>query len=449
MNKLHKKNQCLESLTLRIYADNELKCNELGQNSKKTATKLRQNLLELGNEDFPSSKKKMYQSLTTRETLEVNHYPAVLRETKGNWQIEFYCINPYSRRMERVRYRVNKYRTQLKSDPLARKEIRKIITNINVKLSTGWTPFVDQSPFNLITMEKSIENFLFYKKNELRHESNHSYTSQLNMFRDWLKSKSYLNLMPSDFSKNHAMAYMDYVSLDKKVSNRTYNNYRGFLRIYFNWMIERGYCGTNPFSQMKPKRNEKKERQIIPLEDRRKIVDYIRDNHYSLFIFILLEYSCLLRPIEILRTKFEDYDLEKQIIHLVPKKTKNADIGNVVIPNNTIELLRNYFKYIEADKYDKDTFVFSTKLLPGTIEKTTRYPGGIWAEIRKKLNFPKEYKLYSLRDTSITELLLSNIPTISVQKHARHSSLEMTQIYADHITPKMLEDIKTNTTNLF
>lgn len=130
-------------------------------------------------------------------------------------------------------------------------------------------------------------------------------------------------------------------------------------------------------------------------------------------------------------------------------KSKNTDVGNVVIPNNTIELLRSYFKYIEADKYDKDTFVFSTKLLPGTIEKTTRYPGGIWAEIRKKLNFPKEYKLYSLRDTSITELLLSNIPTISVQKHARHSSLEMTQIYADHITPKMLEDIKTNTTNLF
>ena len=449
MNKLYKKSSLVKSLTLRNMIDNELIFNELSDNYKKTEPKTSQNLLEMEKNDSLSSKKKMYTSLTSRESLSIHHYPAQLKESKANWLIEFYCFNPFSERMERIRYKVNKLRNKLGSDVVARREIKKICVSVNMKLTSGWSPFVNKSAFSLTTMEKSIESFLFYKKSELRFESNHSYTSQLSMFKEWLRANGYLSMMPSDFTKGHAIEYLDYVLLQKKVSNRTLNNYRGFLRIYFNWMVERGYCGTNPFAQVKPKRNEKKERQIIPIEDRRKIVQHLKEENYPFFIFILLEFACLMRPIEILRSKFKDYDLEKQIIHLVPDDTKNGEGRSIVIPNNTIDILRSYFNSLNISQYEKNDYVFSNKLKPGKDKKTTRYTGGIWAGVRKELTLPKEFKLYSLRDSSITELLVSNIPAISVQKHAGHSSLEMTQIYADHITPQMLEDIRNNKANMY
>jgi len=449
MNKLQQKKCFKESLTLRKMIDNKLFYNELSGNYKQNEPKTNQDFFEAGTNEAFSPKKKMHTSLITHENLFVQHYPAELKENKTFWAIEFYCYNPYSEKMERLRYKVNKLRKKLESDTVARREIKKICVEINMKLKVGWSPFLNKSSFNLITMEKSIETFLTFKKNELRFESNHSYTSQLSMFRDWLGANGYLRIIPSEFSKSHAMKYLDYVLLQKKVSNRTYNNYRGFLRIYFNWMIERNYCNENPFAQIKPRRNEQKKREIIPIEERKKIVVYLKENNYSFFIFTLLEYACLMRPIEILRSEFQNYDLKNQVITLRPEQTKNGNGRNIIIPNNTIDELRNYFNSLCPSKYSKSDYVFSTKLQPGKKEITTRYTGGIWAQLRLSLNLPKEFQLYSLRDSSITELLMNNVPAISVQKHADHSSLEITQIYANHITPQMIEDIQENSPDFY
>ncbi len=57
------------------------------------------------------------------------------------------------------------------------------------------------------------------------------------------------------------------------------------------------------------------------------------------------------------------------------------------------------------------------------------------------MKFPQEYKLYSLRDTGITEMLESGIPDIKVMKHADYSSLEVTSIYASHKDKNLISDI--------
>lgn len=82
-------------------------------------------------------------------------------------------------------------------------------------------------------------------------------------------------------------------------------------------------------------------------------------------------------------------------------------------------------------------YIFSKDFLPGpewVNEKTYR---DFWSrKIRPALNFPKEYKFYSLKDTGITAMLRAGYDPLSVKEQARHSSLLMTDIY----TPQDIRD---------
>ena len=56
--------------------------------------------------------------------------------------------------------------------------------------------------------------------------------------------------------------------------------------------------------------------------------------------------------------------------------------------------------------------------------------------LRKELNLSDRYKLYSLKDTGITNMLHANTDILTVRDQARHSSILITDIY----TPKDIKE---------
>ena len=48
------------------------------------------------------------------------------------------------------------------------------------------------------------------------------------------------------------------------------------------------------------------------------------------------------------------------------------------------------------------------------------------------MKFPERYKFYSLKDTGITNMLRQHVDTVSVRDQARHSSIDITNIYVPH-----------------
>ena len=52
-----------------------------------------------------------------------------------------------------------------------------------------------------------------------------------------------------------------------------------------------------------------------------------------------------------------------------------------------------------------------------------------WKRVAKALGFPSEYKFYSLKDTGITDMIRSGEDLLAVRDQARHSSLQMTDLY--------------------
>lgn len=103
------------------------------------------------------------------------------------------------------------------------------------------------------------------------------------------------------------------------------------------------------------------------------------------------------------------------------------------MPQKIIELMADLGYFNAPSNY----YIFSKGFRPGAEwvnEKTYR---DFWSRyIRPALNFPKEYKFYSLKDTGITAMLRAGCDALSVKEQARHSSLLMTDIY----TPQDIRD---------
>lgn len=402
------------------------------------------------NTDFLSSKKKMHKNLFAHENLQLRYIPADLKTNPSGWYIEYYFLNPLSDNLERTRIKVNHLRKKLKNDRDAKAELKLYCNKINLKLAVGWSPVVDNSGVGLKQIGECIDSFLLMKKKEVRGETSFQhYSSQLNIFKNWLIDQKLDSLLPCDFTQNHAMRYMDFIILKKNISNRTWNNYRSFLRNFFNWMIERNYCTKNHFSEMKKKRNEEKIRKPIPIEERKKIINYLKSEKYSFFMFTLFEFSCLMRPIEIFRMKIENIDIANQVIHLSGNQTKNGKSRDIVIPNNVLSELISYHNHIHLERYRLSDYLFSTNYLPGNCFQLSKVATKTWSRIRSRLNFPKEYQLYSLRDSFITESMNAHISPLTIQEHADHSSLEITSIYANHKSKEVTDDIRKNSPDFY
>lgn len=71
-----------------------------------------------------------------------------------------------------------------------------------------------------------------------------------------------------------------------------------------------------------------------------------------------------------------------------------------------------------------------------------------WNKCRKALKLPDTYKLYSLKDTGIIDLLDNGVSVEHIRQQADHHSLSMTSIYARHIRPNGSDQIRNKARNL-
>lgn len=65
-----------------------------------------------------------------------------------------------------------------------------------------------------------------------------------------------------------------------------------------------------------------------------------------------------------------------------------------------------------------------------------------WEKFRQEKNVAAKYQFYSLKDTGITDLLLSGIPAIKVRDQARHHDLRITESYTQR--NKTCDDVVRN-----
>lgn len=371
----------------------------------------------------------------------INGYlPAVLKENKSGWVIEYYVVNPQTEILTRKQIKVNRIVQRYNKMKDARLHLSRMINTLNIKLAGGWNPFFEDEDARMFEKLSEVSKlFLSNRKKELRKDTIRSYESFISLFISWL-DKTFPDIYASMFSHSHAVRYMDYITDTRNVGPATYNNNLKIARVFFNWMKERCYTKQNPFDQIKPKKKPQKKRVIIPKEIRAKIVSDLEEHENKEFIIVcMLIYNSLIRRSELKKLRISNVNLEKRYIAIPSDVAKNHKARVATLTPELIDRL----KALNLERYPDDYFLFGRTLTPSKEMMEACRLTKEWAKLRKRLKLPTEMQLYSLRDTGIFDMLKSGIDDLSVMQHADHSSLDITTIYANHYDPNLIDKIYT------
>lgn len=364
--------------------------------------------------------------------------PAQLHEGK-EWVITYYVKNPYSDKegLERVRIKCNR----IKPIKERRKYARRLIHEINSELYNGWNPFLEsEAPKSYNKLMDVLDIYLKSRiREKLSPDTIRTYRSKIVSLKAWLVEKGKEDVYMMNFKKADALAYMNYLYNEKGFKNITYNKTLKWCRTLFNWCIENQYINENHFNLFKVKKEEQKERKVIPAAERDRLKKYFEENNSDFFLVCLLVFGSLIRPKEITFLKKSFFDLDKQIIKLPGYATKNGKGRIATIPDSNIEYFKSYFNTTELSDAH---FLFDAKCRPSLKQINAKDYSRLWTKVRKDLNYPMEYKLYSLRDSGIIQLLQDGVSPEDVMRLADHSSLETTSIYVRHANPVASEQVK-------
>ena len=394
------------------------------------------------------------------------YVPTELKCNSKGWYIEYYKLNPIVNEFERIRIMLNRERKRCKTLTEFKLQARAIMLQIDNQLAAGYINVQQNlSAYGFGTPDTTVgDNVRYYtpieevltlfvedKKNDLSDSTMRTYSAFCSQFKKWLHT-NYPTMTTSMFSQVHANQYMEFVlgannSKGKKlvrhtikegrVSPRTYNNYIKLGRAFFTWAIEKSYARVNPFEKLKTKKAQGKDRTIIPKEDRDRIVAYFREHNPAFIIIMQMVYKSFLRPIEISRVKVNQINFEEHCIEMHCDQTKNGKSRNGRMDEYLEALLREHIRGAQPDDYLFASHIWK----PGKIAASSHTFTTAWERMRNALKLPKEYQLYSLRDSGITYLLRAGAANVDVMHAVGHSSLSITTRYANHIDKDLFKRI--------
>lgn len=360
----------------------------------------------------------------------VDYIPAELRENR-RWEIIYYAIDPFEtnpeKKLKRKRHRVKPMDNKTERRKLA----KRIINNINSKLTQGWTPFLNEKNVKAFSRIFDVfEIFLNqtqqqYKKEVIRKDTLRSYRSYINNFKIFLNSIDKNEIFINDLTEEIYRDFLDDIFFERDNSATTHNNYLTFLRTFTRWLIKRKYLAIDISQNITKLKTGEKKRTIIPLDIRNSIFKELKKENFNYFILCYTAFYCLTRRTEITKLKVKDVFLKNGIISIPSEVSKNGKSQIVTIPTELLKYL-----VIHLRKANNEDYFFSeNNFAPGPIQLKPKKISDTWVRFRKLMKFDSKYQWYSLKDTGITNYLQLGLPTIDVKNQARHHSIVQTEAY--------------------
>lgn len=369
----------------------------------------------------------------------VRYLPAVLHKNDAmGWLIEYYVLNPVTNDLERKRLRMNKLYKRYKSQSEFRVAANNVVATINMRLAGGWTPFGESENSRYYTSVKDVmASYLKEKGKELRKTTLVSYESFGRMLLAWIE-KTVPDCKCIFFNRTLAVRYMDDYYERHTNNGSSYNNQLKMARAFFSWAKEKCYIKENPFEHIKAKKKPQKKRILVPADIRAQIREFFEKRCPEMVMICEMVYTAFIRPIEITRITVGMLHLDEHYIAMPGDITKNEHERNAPLSEELCGRLRDY-----VQGAPKNYFLFGEGWRPSKVVMSPKRYSKWWAKMREALKLPEEMQLYSLRDTGMFDKLKSGIDPLTVMQAADHHDLAMTTRYANHVDPRMIDIIRT------
>lgn len=346
-------------------------------------------------------------------------YPKL--HTGKSWYVDFFSFDPATETMRRKKY-------MLDSIPRVtdrRKRAAELIESLLKMLRTGWSPWVNvddnrgYTPISdaLDKYEKSLEKLPKLKTRQ-------SYSSRLNVLREYIGSLLLPPRYVYQFDTSFVSDFLDWLYLDREVSGRTRNNYRGWCSSLAAYFMEREYISTNPVLKIKNVAETPKKRQPLTQSMLTRLREYLTVKHPVFLLACMMEYYTMIRPEELSNIKISDISLKEQSVFIAAQFSKNKRDGKVGLNDEIIRLMLD----INLFNWPGDCYIFGDKFRQCRIKASSEIFRREWKKVRKALRWSDEYQFYSLKDSGIRDL--ANAKGIVIARdQARHTDISTTNKY--------------------
>lgn len=353
------------------------------------------------------------------------------RLVKGTtWYIVFYAWDPATGNRERFRQSFDLNRIRSPRERMAK--ARLIITDINKKLPYGY-PFneeAEQQKRLQTPICKAVKKAVELKCLGARQSTIHSYSSISDIFIRHLETSGDQDRPVTSFTRTDAILFLDV--MDKKgISARTHNNYIRTLKVLFNALLDRQFIAVNPWTGIKNAQQTDKKRRSISRHEAQVIIRTARQEDPQLYLGILLQYHCFIRPNELRQILVRHFDLQSGVIRIPASIAKNKRDAIITIPHQLTPILSE-----RLSKMGKHWYLFGKDGDPGPDGPVGANTMGnrhklLIRDLRERGSLPdiEGISYYSWKDTGATALIQAGIPIDEVMKQLRHTDLATTQTY--------------------
>lgn len=359
--------------------------------------------------------------------------------TGNNWYIDFYSYDPLEQKMKRKKYMLNGITKA--SD--RRRRANEIITNLNIKLRSGWNPWADvensrqYTPYIDIIQRYHIYLSKLYTAGTIKENTLKDYEKRLRVFEEYTAKHIPAIVYAYQIDQSFISDFLDYVLLDRDSSARTRNNYRTWLSSFCNWMIEKQYLIQNPVEKIRQLAEEEKKRSALTVPDIQKLKKYLKKENPHFLFLCQFAYYTFIRPDEITNIKLSDIYLKEQKVFIASSISKNRKDGMVGLNDTLIKSMLDLNIFSNPGNY----YLFGKGFKPSKEKVTTKVYRNYFNKVREKLKFPDSYQFYSLKDTGIRDL--ANAEGIVIARdQARHADVSTTNKYLKGSDMSVHEEVK-------
>ena len=262
-----------------------------------------------------------------------------------------------------------------------------------------------------------------------------SYESDIYQLYQWNISKNKKRI--TEIKKIDTSQYISYL-FSQNLKSTSVNRKISSLKTFFNFLLKKKLINANPFAdQIMPKKPVSLPKSISE-DDVVKLLDAPKsDSLIGLRDKAMLEllYASGVRISELVNIKFSDLDLERNIIKVFGKGSKER-----LVPFGE-DAAQCISAYIDERKKNKDIASIKYIFLNNRGSKISRH--AFWHRLKEyclEIGLKQDISPHTLRHAFATHLLNRGADLRSVQVLLGHSDLSTTQIYT-HIAKQRLSEL--------
>ena len=346
-------------------------------------------------------------------------YPKL--HTGKSWYIDFYSFDPASGVMKRKKYMLD----SVEKVKDRRRQAAEMIESLLKLLRGGWSPWVnvdDNRGYTLLDDALSKYEASLEKLPKLK--TRQSYGSRLNVLREYISSQVLPPKYVYQYNTSFISDFLDWLYLDRDVTGRTRNNYRGWCSSMAAFFIEREYISTNPVEKIKCVPEDKKKRQPLSHQMLQRLSSYLKKENPLFYLACMMEYYLMIRPTELCNVRIGDISIKEQSVFIPAEVSKNKRDGKVGLNDEVLKLMLD----INLFRHPSQCYIFGDKMRTCMTKPSSEIFRRWWKKVRKALNWGDEYRFYSLKDSGIRDL--ANAAGIVIARdQARHTDVATTNKY--------------------